>query len=51
MWALGPSLGGWAMQSVGLAAPLLAGAGMKIVYDLLLYASFRRLKPPEEQAA
>ena len=51
MWALGPSLGGWAMQGVGLAAPLLAGAGMKIVYDLLLYASFRRLKPPEEQAA
>ena len=51
MWALGPSLGGWAMQSVGLAAPLLAGAGMKIVYDLLLYASFRSMKPPEERAA
>ena len=48
MWALGPSLGGWAMQSVGLAAPLLAGAGIKIAYDLLLYGSFRRLKPPEE---
>ncbi|HEX5758836.1 MAG TPA: MFS transporter, partial [Thermoanaerobaculia bacterium] len=49
MWALGPSLGGWAMQGLGLAAPLLAGAGLKIVYDLLLYASFRRLKPPEER--
>jgi MFS family permease len=48
MWALGPSLGGWAMQALGLAAPLLAGAGIKIVYDLLLFASFRRLRPPEE---
>ncbi len=48
MWALGPSLGGWAMQAVGLAAPLVAGAGIKIVYDLLLFVSFRRLKPPEE---
>jgi MFS family permease len=49
MWALGPSLGGWAMQAVGLAAPLVAGAGIKIVYDLLLFVSFRRLRPPEER--
>ncbi len=47
-WAVGPSLGGWAMQAFGLAAPLVAGAGIKITYDLLLYAAFRRLKPPEE---
>jgi MFS family permease len=49
MWALGPSLGGWAMQAFGLAAPLLAGAGIKIAYDLLLFASFRRVRPPEER--
>jgi hypothetical protein len=36
------------MQAFGLAAPLLAGAGIKIAYDLLLYAAFRRVKPPEE---
>lgn len=48
MWALGPSLGGWAMQAYGLAAPLVAGAGIKITYDLLLFAAFRRVKPPEE---
>jgi hypothetical protein len=27
---------------------LLVGGGTKVVYDLLLYRSFRRLKPPEE---
>ena len=49
-WALGPVLGGWMMASVSLAAPLIAGAGLKILYDLLLYMSFRRLRPPEELA-
>jgi hypothetical protein len=29
----------------------LVGAGMKIAYDLLLYVSFRRLRPPEEREA
>jgi len=24
------------------------GAGMKIAYDALLYAAFRKVKPPEE---
>lgn len=50
-WALGPMLAGWMMGGLALAAPLLAGAGLKVVYDLLLYASFRRLRPPEEQDA
>jgi MFS family permease len=47
-WALGPMLAGWMMGGLALAAPLLAGAGLKVVYDLLLFASFRRLRPPEE---
>lgn len=50
-WALGPVLGGWMMADVSLAAPLIAGAGLKVVYDLLLYLSFRRLRPPEEVEA
>jgi hypothetical protein len=29
-------------------APLVAGAALKIVYDLALWRSFRRLRPPEE---
>jgi MFS family permease len=48
-WALGPGLAGWLMGGLALGAPLIAGAGLKIVYDLLLYASFRRLRPPEER--
>ena len=49
-WAAGPSLAGWGMQQVALATPLVAGGAVKIVYDLLLYFSFRRVRPPEEQS-
>lgn len=49
-WAVAPFVAGFLMQGVALAAPLLIGAGMKIGYDLMLYASFRSLKPPEELA-
>lgn len=48
-WALGPALAGWMMGGLALAAPLLAGAGLKVTYDLLLFFSFRRLRPPEER--
>ena len=47
-WAAGPSLAGALMQHVAMAAPLIVGSSLKIAYDLLLYASFRRIKPPEE---
>lgn len=50
-WAVAPFAAGFLMQGVALATPLLVGAGMKIGYDLLLYRSFRDLKPPEERAA
>ena len=49
-WAVSPFLAGVLMQGTSLAAPLVLGAGMKIAYDLLLYASFRGLPPPEERA-
>jgi predicted MFS family arabinose efflux permease len=29
--------------------PFVVGGGLKVVYDLLLYRSFRRLRPPEER--
>jgi len=47
-WAVMPSLAGVFMQSLALATPLLVGAGMKIIYDVLLWHSFRRIRPPEE---
>ncbi|MFQ5814742.1 MAG: MFS transporter, partial [Anaerolineae bacterium] len=48
-WATAPSFAGYFMQHLALAAPLFAGGGIKIVYDVLLYGAFRRLKPPEEK--
>ena len=49
-WALAPALAGLLMTGASLAVPLIIGAGMKIVYDLALWRSFRRLRPPEENA-
>jgi hypothetical protein len=40
-WAAGPTLAGFTATAWGLGAPLFAGAGLKIVYDLALYRSFR----------
>ncbi|HKH72146.1 MAG TPA: MFS transporter [Vicinamibacterales bacterium] len=47
-WAVGPLLGGSVMQHVALAGPLFIGGALKIVYDLMLYRSFRHIRPPEE---
>jgi len=48
VWAIGSGLAGVMMQVLTFSAPLLVGGVTKIIYDLLLYRSFRRLKPPEE---
>jgi MFS family permease len=45
-----PAIAGAAMASAALWFPLAAGAGLKIVYDLLMWRAFSELKPPEEQA-
>jgi len=47
-WAVGSTLAGLLMQTLTFSAPLLVGGGSKITYDVLLYRSFRKLKPPEE---
>ena len=49
-WAVGPPIAGFVMQYVVLAAPLFIGGGLKILYDVVLYRSFRHLRPPEEAA-
>ncbi len=48
-WAVSSSAAGALMQHVAFSAPLLLGGTLKIVYDALLYRSFRHLKPPEER--
>ncbi len=47
--SLSPSVGGYAIQFLGLGIPFFLGGSLKIVYDLLLYASFKKIKPPEEK--
>ena len=47
-WAVGPSLAGVVMQHVVLAGPLFIGGTLKIAYDLMLFGSFRHIRPPEE---
>jgi MFS family permease len=48
-YATGPALAGWAMQALAFSSPLYLGGGIKILYDLLLLAAFRHVKPPEER--
>lgn len=47
-WAVGSGTAGLLMQELLFSAPLLVGGGAKVVYDVLLFRSFRKLKPPEE---
>jgi hypothetical protein len=49
-WAAGPLVAGVVMQHVAVAGPLIIGGVLKIGYDLLLYQSFRHVRPPEEAA-
>ena len=50
-WAVAPSFAGLFMSGGSYAAPLIAGAVMKITYDLLLWRAFRGVRPPEESTA
>ncbi|HYP67998.1 MAG TPA: MFS transporter [Thiobacillaceae bacterium] len=50
-WAAGPAFAGLLMQLVAVGSPLVAGAAMKIIYDLLLWRAFRHIRPPEERGA
>ncbi len=48
--ALSPSMAGALINASLLSAPFLISGGLKIVYDLTIWFSFRTLKPPEERA-
>jgi len=48
--AAAPLIAGPLFATAALAsAPFVISGGLKIVYDLLLYHSFRRMPPPEER--
>lgn len=47
--AASPFLAGFLLTISSFGWPLLAAGSLKIIYDLLLLALFRKLKPPEEE--
>ena len=47
--AVSPFLAGWMLGASSFGWPLLVAGGVKIVYDLLLLAAFRKIRPPEEE--
>lgn len=49
-WALGPAAAGVTMRALGLGAPLVLGALLKMAYDVALFGAYRRVRPPEEEA-
>lgn len=46
--AVTPALTGWVMQTIALSAPFVLGGGLKIVYDVLIWLTFRRVKLREQ---
>ncbi len=46
--AVSPSLAGVVIQILSLSAPFVVGGILKIAYDIGIFASFRKIKPPEE---
>ena len=42
--ALTPAMTGWVMQSIALSAPFVLGGALKIVYDVLIWLTFRNVK-------
>jgi MFS family permease len=43
-----PSISGYLLSVAYLTAPFILGGAFKIMYDVAIFASFRKIKPPEE---
>lgn len=46
--AVTPVISGYAMQVLSLGLPFVIGGGLKIIYDLTLFATFRHIRPRED---
>ena len=46
--AVSPTFAGMAFSAAALSLPFFLAAGLKIVYDALVYLTFRNVHPPEE---
>jgi MFS family permease len=50
-WALGPIVAGFLLRDPQGGLPIVIGGLLKIVYDVMLYLSFRHVRPPEERSS
>jgi MFS family permease len=46
--SVSPSFAGYAMAAFWIGSIFVAAGTLKLAYDVLIYRSFRRIKPPEE---
>jgi MFS family permease len=46
--ALSPFLAGWMLSISAFGWPLIVAGALKVAYDLMLLAMFRKVRPPEE---
>ena len=49
--AISPSIAGVLIGGSLVSMPFLISGGLKIIYDLAIWLSFRAVKPPEERAS
>ena len=49
--AIAPTLAGMAFSAAALSVPFFVAGGLKILYDVLIYLTFRGVRPPEEGRA
>ncbi len=47
--ASSPALSSFMIQIVQYSIPFVAGGSIKILYDILIFFTFRKIKPPEEK--
>ncbi len=47
--SVSPSIAGYALENLWLGVPLVAAGSLKLLYDGLIYVSFRKVHPPEEE--
>ena len=46
--AIAPAFTGWMLAAPALGLPFLLAGGLKIIYDIAIFALFRHVRPPEE---
>jgi len=49
--SISPFLAGYSIANIWIGAPLVAAGTLKLAYDLLIYKSFRKIRPPDEAHA